>query len=372
MKCNAGGKRIEIEFETMNSPAARLLADELKAYAQLPEQAEVDIRITYTETPESLTEVSRNPSEHIEDPYGYVAVHPHSTIAFRLVEGKPFVRFHYKDVQTNYRHKLRGMQFTHPWEEVGQIFHEAVLAPSLMHYFSREIALIHGSSLVDNHGRGVLFGGSGGVGKTTLELELIHNKEFKFLADDISILDSNGMLHPNYNHPKIYAYNVLGRPDLQRKLFSGKSMLDKAWWSVQALRKPPHAFRRRAHIGKFYGSMISQSSSLARIFLLFRITGKSLRVRPIEPALMAAMNLEIIRTEFPMFVKHLSWHRYNRTLLNVSHHSTYPFDFDQIMTNMGGIQAKVFQNTLDCAVVEIPSDYNAMELSGAIADLVDL
>src|SRR5690606_2404963 len=125
----------------------------------------------------------------------------HTAVTWVYEEGKPVAYFDVGGRVKSYRSKLRGMQYTHPYEEAGQLFHEACLIPALALFFYQRIVPLHASSFEAPGGAGVLVVGTGGVGKTTSELELIRANGFRFLADDISLISGDGRLYPNFAYP---------------------------------------------------------------------------------------------------------------------------------------------------------------------------
>jgi len=81
-----------------------------------------------------------------------------------------------------------------------------MLIPSI--YFNKNLAPVHCAGVSDHENRAILIGGTGGVGKTSLEMELCRNYGCSFINDDISVLDSDGWVYPNLAFPKIYGYNL--------------------------------------------------------------------------------------------------------------------------------------------------------------------
>ena len=86
-----------------------------------------------------------------------------------------------------------------------------------------DLSLIHASGVVLSNGKAILLGGTGGIGKTSLELELCLNEKASFLTDDIAVIDKEGFLWPNLSFPKIYGYNLAGNKALKRQLLSATS-----------------------------------------------------------------------------------------------------------------------------------------------------
>lgn len=60
------------------------------------------------------------------------------------------------------------------------------------------------SGIVDNDGKAIVIGGTGGCGKTSTLLAFLQNKRFKYVAEDFGIMGSNGITY--YTPKKIAIY----------------------------------------------------------------------------------------------------------------------------------------------------------------------
>ncbi len=133
--------------------------------------------------------------------------------------------------------KITSNQYTIREEYVGQIFHENVIIPLLSRM--DDILLIHGAAFNLNE-KTILIGGRGGVGKTSIALRACFHKSGSFITDDMAIIRSH-CIYPNLNFPKIYQYNLVGEPQLQKRLMGSFSILRKIHWLLYSplFRKPP-------------------------------------------------------------------------------------------------------------------------------------
>src|SRR5690606_41041284 len=107
----------------------------------------------------------------------------------------------------------------------GMVFHELALVPAA-HWLS-DVAVVHASAMAGPSGEVTLIGGTGGVGKTSLMLDLCLRRGFTFMADDISIVGADGWVHPNLAYRKIYAYHLQDNPELARRVFQGRRLVHR-------------------------------------------------------------------------------------------------------------------------------------------------
>lgn len=253
-----------------------------------------------------------NPSLHIEGADGFVVRAPTGDIRFIFAGGR------LTDIEVALRRessplrsfitRARNIQFATPLESAGQTIHEMALVPSL--FFDPAHFAVHSSAFQSPDGSVTLVGGTGGVGKTSLALELCRNRGFRFVADDISVVSTHGHVWPNLAFPKIYRYNVEGT-DLRDTLFAQASMLDRLQWRARGLLGGDKV-RRRVSPVKLYGGYSRSGGPLRRYAILLRDDGPAIRFQPIDGRTAARMSGAVIAAEFWHFVNHLHWHRFNR------------------------------------------------------------
>lgn len=101
---------------------------------------------------------------------------------------------------------------------------------------SKGASLIHASSILNlDRDETVLTVGWGGVGKTSLEAYafLKHPEKMAFLADDVSILGSDGIVWLNPMGAHIYPYNTQGFPELWQRIARHMTTLSKLHWRIR-------------------------------------------------------------------------------------------------------------------------------------------
>lgn len=150
-------------------------------------------------------------------------------------------------------------------ENIGQVMHELVFVPTT--FFFQDKVIIHGSCLHNkNFNSTVIFGGTGGVGKTSSLLELGKDNNWIFLSDDIVVIDENGVIYPNYAYPKIYAYNTLDDKELERSIQNEKSLTSNLQWKLKKKRNPA-SVRRRVGPNLLYKTEYAELPLKTNLFL---------------------------------------------------------------------------------------------------------
>ena len=339
---NIGSKIIEVHYG--QGPASKILEKELSLYRLSELSPSIIIKINGKNKKKII---SRSPKIHGEFKNGFICNFNDCSVSWERRGKILYVNFIFDEYKKNWFRKFRGIQYTHPFEDVGQVFHELVLVPSL-YFFSRDISLIHGSSVSNSKGEVVLFTGTGGVGKTFIELESILKHGYSFLADDISILGNNGKIYSNFAFPKIYDYNTIGEKYILEKIFENRNMLDKFSWFFK--NKVLHStVRRRINPFKFFRGKICYEGNLSKLFFVFPSSISSPSLNLISPDKAAKMNIDILKSEYAIFHKYLYWHRFNRSLLNMG----LLLDIDNVFNDWFYLQKKVLSNVA-CYLMKVP------------------
>lgn len=236
-------------------------------------QSELSIYLDTKESHDLIIHVSSNPIKLSSVKASATITHLNSKLANIQFVGngldvteivfeikKPINRLH------SFIQRMLSMGYNDRVERVGLILHEQVLVPYALFFIG--LSPIHGSAMIIND-RIVIFGGEGGVGKTTLELEFCLGGKALFLTDDMVIIDSENYVFPNLNFPKIYAYNTIGRDSLLKLLHSSTTILDKIHWKIRALCDISKV-RRRISPQKLYGGLETNKRRLDYYYMLKR------------------------------------------------------------------------------------------------------
>ena len=206
--------------------------------------------------------------------------------------------------------KMINMEFATRDERIAEILFEGALVPSTL--FDKDKSIVHSSGFSKKN-RTIIIGGTGGSGKTSLEIELCLNKNYKFLNDDIAVLNNIGEILPNLAHPKIYAYNLVNNKRLGKLLFENLSIRNKLTWHLTNHLFGPASVRRRLFI-KNNLEFSSESHILTHYFILSREDIEKIVIQKIEPDVAASLHMNVILAEYNLFFNHLYWHEFNSTL----------------------------------------------------------
>lgn len=178
--------------------------------------------------------------------------------------------------------------------DVGRIIHERVIPSFVQLLHADRMSFIHGAAMADQAGRGLLISGEGGVGKTSLALELGREHGWSFISDDMVIVDQQGMMHLNANHPKLYAYNVVGDPALEEMLLRDDGPLGRLQWRVRK-RWPSHV-RREIDPATLYTGAVA-TAPLQWMLIVERADVPEICLKPLDTRETAARSTDILLDE---------------------------------------------------------------------------
>jgi len=192
-----------------------------------------------------------------------------------------------------YLKKWNSMGFETAETGIGRIIHEVVFIPITLINFSKDMILLHASSVLDiNSGIGMVFTGYGGSGKTKIEEYILNNfSGTLFLSDDILLVSLDGRAYPNFNYPKIYGYNVKKKSPLESKILANRGLSDRLQWYLKNTFNDS-SVRRRIDPRYLYDGRISKTADKIKIFIL------SDKERQIENEEAVKMLYDIILDEY--------------------------------------------------------------------------
>ena len=298
--------------------------------------------------------MTQNPKTHCTFSKGFLADYGHTQVMYMKDNGLLKISLR-EPSKIGLLKRFLNMEFATAEEMMGQILHELVLVP--MNYFFSDRFLVHSSAFQSPEGKTFLIGGTGGIGKTSLELFLCREKGFKFIADDITVVDKTGKVYPNLAFPKIYGYNVKGKKDITKLLLSKRSLLNKIHWHLSMKIRGENKVRRKISPLKLYGSYLSNESQISTYFILIRDRNVNELVKePISPELAAELTLRIIQNEYSAFHQHIVWHEFNTLVKEIEP----VVRVDETFANWRKIAIEVFKN-LEIYIVRVPERYEHQE-----------
>lgn len=298
------------QVNTIESFEGEILHKELEIYPIAAINDNADITINYLKKLENKTPILKNPSTHS---------YYRNSFRWELINAS--IEFYFSNNQLTQidfcikqgskvraiANKWFSYQFTNRKESIGFIFHELVLVPSA--FFFPDLSVVHASAIDDDGA--ILFGGTGGVGKTSLELELCNHHKKSFFADDIVVVNNKGEAFPNLSYPKIYGYNLINNEDLRKKIFSEAGFMDKFHWQTRKSIDPA-IVRRRVNPVELYDQVSNQSAKLKAFYILVKDgTIKQIEKRKIQKEEASKLNKLVLETEYQVFYRHMLWDEFN-------------------------------------------------------------
>ncbi|WP_198266330.1 hypothetical protein [sulfur-oxidizing endosymbiont of Gigantopelta aegis] len=347
MKYKIFGKNIEINVD--KRLIKEILKKELMGYKKSDENDSVDVEINFTDNFPSEKSFLNSPTIHKSFSNGFIAYYGSNRILYQ--KNKILKIYISISEKGGFFHKFLSMGYRLNYENVGQILHELVLVP--ISFFDKTSALIHASTMKKKgQNRVVMFGGTGGVGKTSLEILLCRELGYSFISDDIAVISNNTKVYPNLSYPKIYAYNTVCNDSVEKDLFKNRGWVDKFQWFFMKKYKGESKVRRAIAPNDFFYSVETMENNASEYYILYKTnTINSIEIEVVNAKIAARLTLNIIKNEYHSVYQHILWYENNCQLMK----------FEPIIT-MKEIDEKfikiyqVFFNTVDCYCVKIPID----------------
>jgi len=346
MKYRIMGNIVNITIE--NKEIEEILMNELKLYEK--DTGEENINIYIVDKIELNDKYSNTPSIHKTFDNGFIANFGSNKVLYKK-ENQIIDIYLEIDMRKSFLRKFLSMAYKYNYETVGQIIHELILVPA--NFFIQNKALIHASSMKhERTGKTILFGGTGGVGKTSLELLLCRDLEYSFISDDIAIVDNSGAVYPNLSFPKIYAYNVVGNVELRNLIFKDKNIIDKFQWNLKKRLRGDSSVRRALSPLYLYKKIEIKKRNVDEYYMLYKTnTVDNITIEKLNYRDASDMTLKIIKNEYQSVFQHITWHEYNCKLMGFN-----PIlKLDDILDRWLDLYMQLFKN-IQCYTVKIPID----------------
>ena len=223
-------------------------------------------------------------------------------------------------------------------------------------------SFVHASSL-ERDGKAVALLAWGGIGKTTSMLKFVLEDGWRFLSDDLGLIDSAGRLHRSPKHLQVYGYNLLGQPPIERAMLAGRGLLDRASWEFFKAVKGNHRVRRRVSAERLFGpARVATSGQVMQAIFLERHRGRDFRRATVTADALAERCTAILLHEISPF-----------TLVacatqGAGNHQTIP--------SAGEMHARSFEllrsafSRVPCEVIGIPSGAGPDDLVGYLRGFI--
>ncbi len=310
---------VPVKLNIVNLKYKDILLNELKVYKINSEAESNTLLITDDWCDFQHQILANNPSTHIFCKNVIYIKDKLVNVAFEFDSNKRLIKVFFKlnfakNSIHRYLRKWLNMQFTNRIENIGQIFHESIMVP--LTFFYENLVPIHASGVVINN-QAFLLGGTGGVGKTTIELDLCLHQNYAFLTDDIAIVNTNEQVYPNHNSPKIYGYNLGGNKKLKSKLFKNETIIGKLQWLFHKYIFGLNKVRRKISTFQLYQNVAEKPKYLTAYFILNKNNCKKMSIEKLAIDEAIKMSLEVIMTEYSYFFNHIRFHVYNSISCNL-------------------------------------------------------
>ncbi|MBW7956686.1 MAG: hypothetical protein H3C68_02225 [Deltaproteobacteria bacterium] len=241
-------------------------------------------------------------------------------------------------------------------------FMYAIFQPVIELYFLKKGAsFIHAGGLQDADGKAVLFAGWGGCGKTSTCSTLILGgpRRWSFLSDDMSVLNKSG--HVSYNDMgiHIYPYNLEGAGELNGRVFSKMTGMDRLHWMIRSKVFGREGVVRR-HSPKAIYRSTSEGAPLKALIYMDRHNGRELVIEPVTPDEAARRAASVLLFELKLFLPQL---------LHMGASGSRAFglpDFGELAASAKGVFIEAFSRSRNYRVSVPVSGMGPSEVAGEI------
>jgi hypothetical protein len=156
---------------------------------------------------------------------------------------------------------------------------------------------VHSSAVTDG-ARTVMFMAWGGVGKTAALLAMLQTGNWRFLSDDLALLDDTGTVHRSPQRIQMFAANVAGQARLRTQLLAGRSGMDRAHWAARRRLLGGHSVRRRVHVEDVFGpDAAAESGILTNAVYLRRTSADRFSMQPATPQQVGGLCAAVLQVE---------------------------------------------------------------------------
>jgi hypothetical protein len=337
------GNIINIEVDDID--VRQVLIDEFKIYDEVREQADVNVYVVNTINFEGV--YSNTPSIHKTFKNGFLADFGGNKVLYK----KEDVLSIYIEMnkKRSFLRKFISMGYKNNIDNIGQVLHELIFVP--LNFFIENKTIIHSSSMKNTKtGKSVMIGGTGGVGKTSMELLLCRDFDYSFISDDIAVVDDKCSIYPNLAFPKIYAYNLADNESLKNLIFKDRYFMDKFQWGFIKKFRGESKVRRVVSPDVLYKNFETNENDIDDYFILYKSNNvNEITISELSAKKASALTLDIIKNEYHSVFQHITWHEYNCELMNFE-----PIiKLEDTLVRWLEIYNKIFQS-VNCFAIKIP------------------
>jgi hypothetical protein len=220
---------------------------------------------------------------------------------------------------------------------------------------------VHASSFTRDN-RTVAVAAWGGVGKTTSMLKLVAEDNWKFLSDDLGIINEEGFIYRSPKKMQIYAYNVEGQPALNKMLLKGRAMADILNWYYRKARFGIKKVRRRVSADELFKDKVGVSGRLTDVFFIERAAVKDFETYPISTNELAAKTAWTVMSEIDPY------HKVAAAIYSVQSKSIIP-PYEHLYKKTRQVLEKAFSSTSPI-LIQIPVSASPDQLANFLRGML--
>jgi hypothetical protein len=221
---------------------------------------------------------------------------------------------------------------------------------------------IHASSFTKDN-RTVAVVAWGGIGKTTSMLKLVTEDNWKFLSDDLGIIDASGFIYRSPKKMQIYAYNVEGQPMLQNILLKGRPVVDLFNWHYRKARFGIKKVRRRVSADELFKDNVGMSGKLTDVFFIVRAAVKDFETHPMPVNELACKAATTVMSEIDPY------HKIAAAIYSVQTQCIIPA-YEKLYNDTKRVLAKAFSSTSPL-LIKIPLSATPDQLADFLRKLLN-
>lgn len=337
-----------VSFNTDSSRIFSAFESVLALYSDSLNQTFINIEINFGSHNKIENLLHNNPKDHFTYYEGF-GVEYGEFFIYHQISKEINIKCFLKDF--NFIKKCRNIGFSNLEEYLSLIIHEFILLP-VMNIIPK-YAPLHASAFKNNtNGDLLIFGGTGGVGKTSLELLFCGELNYSFVADDMLVVNTNSEVYPNLAYPKIYAYNLEYNKSMTNTILKGRGLIDIAHWYIRKKLKGLSAVRRSVPVDELYEEFEVDKVKATKYYFLFRTnTVSEIKVESVNKDIAISNSIRILKNEFySTFYRKIDLYEYN---CDLGKSTSSLVSMINIENNLNDVFNKFFSE-VDSFIIKIP------------------
>ncbi|MBL7696807.1 MAG: hypothetical protein JNK79_01560 [Chitinophagaceae bacterium] len=258
--------------------------------------------------------------------------------------------------------KIRDWNFLLPQEQLAKNFMYDVFdyLTQIQNLGLRQ-SYVHASSFTRGD-RAVAVVAWGGIGKTTSMLKLVTEDNWKFLSDDLGLVDEDGVIYRSPKKMQIYAYNVEGQPKLKNMLLRDRPMVDMLNWYYRKARFGIKKVRRRVSAEELFKEKVGVSDGLTDVLFIERAAVKDFETHAITVGELASKAASTVMREIDPY------HTIMSAIYSVQTKCIIP-PYEEVHGKTKQVLAKAFSSTSPL-LIKIPLSASPDELADFLRGLL--